>query len=291
MTRMRLGLAQGLVPLDPESLTPALAAEIKALGVSAITTHFEVPPTELRGPRGTRLASVLSDAGLRIVQYAGHRPNLVNPDDVVRRQSISTLGEYLLTASFLNADMVLTGCGSLHPDHAYGPARENHSLHSRDRLILSLKDLASRAENAGVTLALEAHCLTTLDTPERAREILDAVDSSWVRVNFDPVNFLSSIPAVYDSGVTSMHAAEVLEGRLAPTAHIKDVVLEADLVLHIAEARPGAGLLDLQSVLDTCRRFLPEPATLIVEHLGPADAAEAIAYVKGAAARAGISLI
>jgi sugar phosphate isomerase/epimerase len=286
---MRLGLAQGLIPLEPDELTAAVAAEIAALGVSVITTHFEVPPEYLRGPQGMRLKSVLADAGLGIAQYAGHRPHLVAPDDR-RRDSIAALTEYLRTAAFLGAEMVLTGCGSLHPEHAYGPARENHSQRSRDLLTHSLADLAARAQDSGIMLAVEAHCLTTLDTPESVRQILDHVGSAWVKVNFDPVNFLSSIPAVYESAAAVRHAAEVLAPRLAHTAHIKDVLIEADLVLHIAEAVPGTGLLDLSATLDTCRRFLPEPATLIVEHLGPDDAAIAIPHVVRAAADCGIML-
>jgi sugar phosphate isomerase/epimerase len=290
VTAMRLGLAQGLLPADPDDLTPALAARIRALGVSALLTHFQVPPAELRGPRGRRLTGVLQDAGLTICQYAGLRPTLITSDGARRGQSIDAVGEFLRTASFLGAGMVVTGCGSHHPGHPYGPARQNHSQQSRDLLVASLTELAGRAADAGTVLAMEAHCLTTLDTPETVRQILDAVDSPWVRVNFDPVNFLASVPAVYGSGAAIRHAAEVLGPRLAPAAHVKDVVLQPDLVLHIAEAVPGDGLLDLPAMLDTCRLLLPHPATLIVEHLGPDDAARAIAHVTRVAAGLGIEL-
>jgi sugar phosphate isomerase/epimerase len=287
---MRLGLAQGQLPTDPDELTRAVAASIRTLGVTGLVTHFEVPPVELRGPRGMRLAAILRDAGLGIVQYAGARPNLVTADRAHRLRSIGQLSEFLLTASALGAPMVVSGCGSHHPHHPYGPARENHSQQSRDLLVASLAELATRAGDAGTMLALEAHCLTTLDTPENVRLMLDAVDSPWVTVNFDPVNLLASIPAVYGSGAAVQHAAEVLQPRLAPAAHIKDVVLQADLVLHISEAVPGEGLLDLPSVLGTCSRLLPQPATLIVEHLGPHDAERALAHVRRVAADCGIEL-
>jgi sugar phosphate isomerase/epimerase len=287
---MRLGLAQGPLPTDPDELTRAVAASIRTLGVTGLVTHFEVPPVELRGPRGMRLAAILRDAGLGIVQYAGARPNLVTADRAHRLRSIGQLSEFLLTASALGAPMVVSGCGSHHPHHPYGPARENHSQQSRDLLVASLAELATRAGDAGTMLALEAHCLTTLDTPENVRLMLDAVDSPWVTVNFDPVNLLASIPAVYGSGAAVQHAAEVLQPRLAPAAHIKDVVLQADLVLHISEAVPGEGLLDLPSVLGTCSRLLPQPATLIVEHLGPHDAERALAHVRRVAADCGIEL-
>ncbi len=287
MTQMRLGLAQ-IVPASPDELTPAVAARIRALGVTALVTHFEVPAADMRGIRGHRLGRVLADAGLGIVQYGGLRPNLVTADAVRRRDSIREIGEFLRTAAFLRADMVVTGCGSHHPDHPYGPSPENYSARSRDLLVSSLVELADRAADTGTMLAMEAHCLTTLESPETVREILDAVDSPWIRANFDPVNFLGSVRAVYSSGAAAQHAARVLQPRLAPAAHIKDVAVEAELVLHIAETVPGTGVLDLPSVLAACRRFLPPPATLIVEHLGAGDVPSALAHVTSVAAGCGI---
>ena len=82
--RLRLGLAQGLVPTDPCDLTPELAREIAALGVQRLVTHFEVPPAELAGTRGEELAALLREAGLGVAQCAGVTPNLVSPDRDVR---------------------------------------------------------------------------------------------------------------------------------------------------------------------------------------------------------------
>jgi hypothetical protein len=60
---LHLGLAQGLVPTDPDQLTPALARQIAELGVTRITTHFEVPPGHLAGSRGRELQALLADEG------------------------------------------------------------------------------------------------------------------------------------------------------------------------------------------------------------------------------------
>lgn len=60
-------------------------------------------------------------------------------------------------------------------------------------------------------------------------------------------------------------------------------------MLHISETVPGEGLLDLPSVLDTCCG-LPQPAKLIVEHLGADDAVRAIAHVTRVAIDSGVEL-
>jgi sugar phosphate isomerase/epimerase len=284
---LQLGLAQGLVPTDPDQLTPEVARQIAALGVTRITTHFEVPPARLAGPRGRELAAMLADEGIRIAQYAGLSPNLVSPDAGVRAASIVALAELMGAARAVGAQMILGGCGSLHPTFSYGPARENHAPETRERLVGSVRELARHAEAAGMPVALECHLLTTLDTPEHVREIFDAVDSPFAFANFDPVNFVGSLDAVYDSGAVAEHAAATIGPRLAPSAHVKDIVVEPDLVLKIAECPPGTGIMDLDGVVESCRH-LPDDSSLIVEHFGPEESAAALHHVAGIARRHGM---
>ena len=285
--RLRLGLAQGLVPVNPDDLTPALAAEIAVLGVTRIVTHFEVPPGELAGARGEEIAALLREAGLGVAQCAGVTPNLVSPDRAVRMEGVALLAELMRSAQALGAQMVLSGCGSHHPTFSYGPSRENHTPAARGRLVESLRELGLRAGEAGMPAAVEVHVLTTLDTPEHVRDVLDEVDSPWVLANYDPVNFLGSLDAVYDSGARARHAAATIGPRLAPSAHIKDVVVEPDLVLKIAEAPPGTGIMDLDAVIESCRH-LPEDSTLVVEHFGPEESAAALRVVADLAGKHGM---
>jgi sugar phosphate isomerase/epimerase len=284
---LHLGLAQGLVPPDPDELTPALARELAALGVTRVTTHFEVPPGSLAGSRGREIAAILADEGIRVAQCAGLSPRLVDPDPAKRAASIVELSELMRSAQALGAQMVLGGCGSHHPTFPYGPARENHTPEARARLVESLRELARHAEDAGVPVALECHLLTTLDTPEHVREIFDEVDSPFAMANFDPVNFVGSLEAVYASGAVAEHAAATIGPRLAPSVHIKDLYVEPDLVLKIAECPPGTGLMDLDAVLESCRH-LPAESSLIVEHFGPEESAAALRHVAGLARAHGL---
>jgi sugar phosphate isomerase/epimerase len=285
----RLGLAQGLVPTNPAELTPEVASRIAVLGVTAIVTHFQVPPSELMGSRGKAIAATLESEGLRITQCAGLRPDLVTGERAATERSIDALHDLMRAARILGAEMVLAGCGSHHPSHPYGPSRENHTAATSEHLVSSLRELALRAEDAGIPLALEPHVLTTLDTPEHVRSILDEVDSRWIVVNFDPVNFLGSLEAVYDASAAAQNALETIGPRVAPSAHIKDVVVEPELVLHVAEVPPGRGIIDLAAILETCRA-LPTGSALVIEHISAADAPDSVRHVSKLAAQAGIEL-
>ena len=284
---MHLGLAQGLVPENPDEMTAARAHAIAALGVTRIVTHFEVPPSEIAGDRGRAIAATLAEAGIRIVQCAGLAPNLVSTDAAIRAEWVGSLAELLTAARSLDAEMMLTGCGSHHPTFSYGPSPENHTQATRDRLVASLRELAARAEDVGIPVAMECHVLTTLDSAEHVREIFDAVDSPWIGANFDPVNFLGSLQDVYRSGEVARHVASTVGTRLMPAAHIKDVVVEPDLVVKIAEAPPGTGIMDLDAVMEACATLPPE-AALVVEHFGPEESAVALAHVSELARRHGL---
>ena len=168
------------------------------------------------------------------------------------------------TARDLGAAMIISGCGSRHVTQFYGPHPDNHRPETRDRLIRGLRRVVPFAEATGVVLALECHVTTALDTPEHIREILDAVDSRWVRANFDPVNLLGSFGAVWHNGQAMRHMWDVLGACYTPSAHIKDVVAGPDLVVHISEAAPGHGMLDLDVFFEICAQ-LGDDASVIVE--------------------------
>jgi sugar phosphate isomerase/epimerase len=287
---MRLGLAGALVPRDYLAVTPALARYLASLGLCALVTHFTAPPDSLAGPAGEGVKAILAGAGIRIVQATAYNPCLVHPDDAVREVELARLRAAFGAARALGAEMLITGCGSHHQSFFYGPAAANHSEQARARLVDSLRRAVPWAEDAGVTLALECHALTTLDTPEHIRDVLAAVSSPWVRANFDPVNLIGDLATLYDNAAAMSRMGRMLGPYYAPSAHIKDIAVLPELVLHLAEAPPGEGLLDYAAFFDVCRG-LGAGAALIVEHLEVEQLSGALAFVKDAARLHGVELI
>jgi len=279
---VRLGVAGGPVPRLPAEVDSALAADLAAQGVRVLTTHFQPTPEEVGGEPARRARAVLAEHGISIVQATGYNPQLTHPDDGVLDVELARLRKAFDTARDLGAAMIISGCGSRHASHFYGPHPENHAPETRERLIRSLRRVVPYAEETGVVLAMECHVTTALDTPEHIREILDAVGSRWVRANYDPVNMLGSFDAVWHNGPAMRHMWEVLGGYYTKSAHIKDVVAGPDLVVHISEAPPGQGFLDLDVFFEVCSN-LGEDTAVIVEHLPADQARAAIAFVKEAA--------
>jgi sugar phosphate isomerase/epimerase len=285
--RLRLGVAGGPVPRDPGAVTAELASDLAGLGIRVLTTHFQPTPDAVGGEPAHRVRAILAEHGISIVQATGYNPQLTHPDDAVLDAELDRLRKSIETARDLGAEMVISGCGSRHATHFYGPHPDNHTPATRNRLIASLRRAVPFAESCGVVLAMECHVTTALDTPEHIREVLDGVGSPFVRANYDPVNLLGDFATVWSNGQAMRHMWDVLGPCYTKSAHIKDVVADPDLVVHISEAAPGHGVLDLDVFFEVCSK-LGEDTAVIVEHLPADQARTAIAFVKGAAEQRGI---
>jgi sugar phosphate isomerase/epimerase len=285
--KLALGLAQGAVPVDATKVDAALAARLAEAGVDAIVTHFAQPATEIAAGLGGRIRRALESSGVYVAQATAYNPDLVGrPDDKTLKNRIAEAAE---AANALGARMLLTGCGSHHPSFPYGAAASNHTPETEERLVATLSSLVPIMQGAGIPLALECHTLTTLGDAPTVRRILDAVDSPWMLANFDPVNLLGDVRAVFASGKRMRQDFDTLRPRLAPSAHLKDLTVRAALVVHIDEVPLGEGELDLDAFFDCCLE-LPENATIVVEHLDEPRSWEALRYAREQATARGIAL-
>jgi sugar phosphate isomerase/epimerase len=271
---MKLGVA-GLLGPNPERS----AAEIRRLGFSAASWHLQGLPS---ARQLARVRAVLAAEGLDLCQIAPPPYNsLVAIEQIHREAGIQSLQQMTETAAELGAGNLYVRPGSLSPG-AWEPHPENHCPETRRRLAESLAPVAQYAEQCGVLLAIEAHAVSPLDTPEAVREVLDEVGSPALRFNVDPVNFVRSLDEAYGNASLIARMFDLL-GDVTICAHAKDLRVEPRLVVHIEECPPGMGLLDQGLFLRRFQQCCPEGVVLI-EHL-PAEQVPAARRVLLAAAR------
>ncbi|MGI8423882.1 MAG: sugar phosphate isomerase/epimerase family protein [Chloroflexota bacterium] len=281
---MRPGVV-GLLPGDPAKITPEHAKAVRALGFTGASVNLsapaDVPDDALRSAR-----SVLADEGIRIAQSNARYPALVQPDAATRREGIRLAQAACRAAGKLNAVYQLIRPGSLNPTGDWRPHRDNHTPETNARLIESLRAVCDVAEGEGVTIGLECHAISPLDSPRRVRQVIDAVGSPALRYNADAVNFVASFEDAYDTPRVLKGIFDEL-GQHVVSAHVKDVCLGDRLVVHIDECAPGEGIFDLVTFVRLYEQHHPDGYALI-EHLPDAKIPAAKTALDAVLATAGI---
>jgi sugar phosphate isomerase/epimerase len=270
---------------DLREVGPSQAQRLHQLGFSGVSCVLS-DPFAYSSADLERLRLVLADAGVAVAQANARYADLIHPDASQRAAGLRALRRACEAARWLAAATVYVRPGSLNPAGSWTPHPENTHPRTVARLITSLKQAAAVAEELGVVLALEGHVVSTLDTPERLREVLEAVDSPALGHNVDPVNMIGNLTDAY---ATSAFLGRLF-GQLGPyivAAHAKDLRVQDRLVLHLEECPIGQGLMDQVTFLDLFEAVCPEGYVLI-EHLPDDQVPAAKQALDAAAHQAGL---
>jgi sugar phosphate isomerase/epimerase len=286
---MRLGLNGCFLPDDMSGITPELCARVRALGFSGIFTRFRNNhPLETPRAAAERVRQVLADHGLRMYQSTGFWQNLVTPDETERAEAVRVLQGAIRLAGWMGCRGIDTGPGSMNPRGPWFAHPANWTASARRQLVKSLKECAPAAEDSGVLLSMEGHQLVTLESAEVTAEILDEVDSPWVKSDYDSANWIT-LKEVFDTGRAVNRHFDVL-GRHIVSCHAKDIWVEDKLSIHLQDGCPGRGQMDFRTVLRRMEALSPEypvlPEGCVTEEL-PA----VVALFRGLADELGITIL
>jgi len=282
---MRLGVA-GMFPLDLGAVDEGVAQRIHEVGFTGVSVVIQ-DPLACTEPQMIRLRDVLAGAGVRVAHANPLYESLVDPDEGRRRQGVRALRYTCRLTRWLGSAITHVRPGSLNPRGHWLPYPGNTSPQTIDRLVASLGEVAPAAEQEGVFLALEGGIPSPLDSPQRMRQVIEAVGSPAVRANMDVVNFVGTLDDAYNSTPLIHRAFDILAPYVV-CGHIKDVRVEEQFILHINECAPGEGIFDMETYLQRFEAACPDGYVLI-EHLPDDRVPHALRVVRAAAERAGIA--
>ncbi|MDE0428199.1 MAG: TIM barrel protein [Caldilineaceae bacterium] len=277
---MRLGVV-GMLPANPAEIRTRHLAAIRALrltGVGLSISAKNSPPAT--APMWQRVRLLFADEGIDIVQVGiGYQACLFDPDDEARSLLLEEIRRGFGIARALGAHAALIRSGSLSANGSYSPHRENHRPACRDRLLDSLRWLASVAESLEQTVVVETHLLTIMRSPEFNRAVIRDVGSARMRLVMDYVNHFQSLHQVYDSRERLRHIFDCM-GPVSAIGHCKDIAVRDGFVLHMDEEVPGEGELDLGTALRLWHEEHPD-GYMMLEHLPDESYSLAAANVHG----------
>ena len=286
---MRLGIV-GMLPGNFRTFTKEQMEAIRALEFTGFGFHFSSDDVfDVTAGDCEKYNQFMAGEGLDLVQFAlTYSECLFAPDPTVTESVIRRINRGLEIARQINAHSCLIRPGSLNPDGAWTSHRDNHLPESMERLIETLTPIAQKADAEGVTIIVETHAVSIMDSPETCKAVVDAVGLDSLCIVMDFVNHFQTLQQVYNSTDRLNHIFDIM-GPIAPVAHVKDIKVENGLVLHINEEMPGEGELDLAQALRRFDGLYPDGYGLI-EHLPMEKIPLANANVRRIAAENGIDI-
>jgi len=188
----------------------------------------------------------------------------------------------------LDTRFVYVRPGSINPNGHWWPHPDNHAPRTFDRLVDSLKQVCRVAQDEGVLVVVEGHVVSTLDTAQRVRDLLDAVGSPAVKFNLDPVNFVGTVRDVHDTTRLLNELYDVLGADMI-ALHAKDCAIQDAHVVHIVEVIPCTGTMNYELLMRRWLECCPDGYFLIL-HLPDAKVLIALQAIRRVADRLGIPL-
>jgi sugar phosphate isomerase/epimerase len=229
---MKLGYCTWGMPTVPvDTFVPFLAG----LGYDGI--ELTVKPgytTELSvldaGER-QRIARMLKDHHLELPAIAGHTPMIERDPDTA-----ALYWARLTAAVDLAIDWALDGTPPAIDTTVGGKSGQWDELKSL--MVERVGALVRYGEQRGVVIAIEPHVDDMLDTPDRVLELLGAIDSPYLKLNFDISHFnVMGIPIAESVGALAAHTVHT---------HVKD---ERGVVPNYEFLIPGEGEFDYVAYL------------------------------------------
>ena len=184
--------------------------------------------------------------------------NLANPDSRQLEEIIERYKSYIRFASILGCGVVGTETGA--PNITYTFTPECHNEESLQIFITNLRRIVEYAEKMGVIIGIEPVYTHIVNTPARARRILDEIQSPNLQIILDPVNLLAISNVKRAKEV--IDEAICLLGKDVAVIHIKDYIVEDGKVCSLGA---GMGQMDYTSLMQFIKKRKPYIHTILEE--------------------------
>lgn len=236
---MQIGLMEGTI--RRETLVDTLDAIVE---YNILHLQYHLPDTDVSL---TNLRKEMKERNIKIAALSGTY-NMIDPDIQKRNAGLHLL-RYVAERCALFETSVITLCtGSRDPHSMWRAHPDNNTESAWKDLINSMAKALKIAEEYKVTLAFEPEVSNVIDSAEKARKILDEMQSPYLKVVMDGANIF------HKGELQRMH--EILDeafdllGDDIVLAHAKDLDRDGQAG-HLAA---GTGLLDYDQYLGLLKK-------------------------------------
>lgn len=177
--------------------------------------------------------------GIEIAAVSGTY-NMIHPDPAARERGLARLEVIAASCQHLGCDFVTLCTGTRNPESMWRWHADNQTQSAWDDLLVSMESALAVAERHDVSLGIECEASNVVNTPERARELLDTFSSPRLQIIMDVANLFQPGQAREENVRPIMDRAFALLGGDIRLAHGKDIQAGEGL----AFTHAGNGILD-----------------------------------------------
>ncbi len=219
------------------------------LALSKVISEYPVDDSALTPGFAMYLKKIFAQNNLDIA-VLGCYLNLANPNKESLKKIQNRYLAHIRFASLLGTGVVGTETGAVNEQYATEEA--NWTEEALDIFIANLRPVVEYAEKMGVIFAIEPVARHIVNTPERARKVLDTINSPNLQIIFDPVNLLETWN--YEQREEIIERAIELLGKDIAMVHIKDFVVEEGKLVSCAA---GTGMMNYAPIVKFIKEKKP----------------------------------
>lgn len=174
--------------------------------------------------------------------------NMIHPDLQQRQAGMRSLHTLCRVCQGLGTSIITLSTGTCNAENMWRSHPQNQSEATWQEMIRSMQEAVGYAEESGVTLAFEPEVSNVVDSAQRARRLLDEIQSPHLKVVIDGANLFHAgeLPKMKEI----LHEAFDLLGNDIVLAHAKDISQDGEAGHDAA----GTGLLDYDLYLQFLRQ-------------------------------------
>lgn len=200
--------------------------------------------------------------------------NMIHPDPAVRSQGMRRLEVLASRAADLGTDLLTLCTGTRNPDNMWKDHPQNSTAEAWSDLLEAMEQAVALAEKYNVRLGIEPEVSNVVSSPQRARNLMDAMRSQRVVIVMDGANVFPK-GTIHRQHEILNEAFDLLGDRIA-LAHAKDLSRDGEAGHEAA----GTGLLDYDYYLQLLHQSGYRGA-VVLHSLTPKQVPVCVRFLRG----------